>query len=143
MSAKQLSVFIENRQGRLDDVLSVLSKNGVNILSVSLADTTEYGILRLIVGEPEKGRDMLAKAGFSPVLTDVLIIKVEHKTGSLQKIMSVIASKNISIEYMYGLSVGGEQASIVLKTSQLSEAEKLLKENKIDFMTADDLKKLQ
>ena len=57
--------------------------------------------------------------------------------------MSVIASKNISIEYMYGLSVGGEQASIVLKTSQLSEAEKLLKENKIDFMTADDLKKLQ
>ena len=73
MFAKQLSVFIENRQGRLGEVLNVLKENNVNILSLSLADTTEYGLLRLIVSNPEEGKEKLAKAGFSSLLSNVCL----------------------------------------------------------------------
>ncbi|MBR5139442.1 MAG: ACT domain-containing protein, partial [Clostridia bacterium] len=73
MTAKQLSVFIENRKGRLGEVLKVLKENDVNIFSLSLADTTEYGLLRVIVNDPEKARDVLIDAGFSSMLTEVLI----------------------------------------------------------------------
>ena len=84
MVAKQLSVFIENRQGRLGEVLNVLKKNNVNILSLSLADTTEYGLLRLIVNNPQVGKEKLAEEGFSSLLTDVLVINIAHIAGSLQ-----------------------------------------------------------
>ena len=83
MIEKQLSVFIENKQGRLGEVLQVLKDNEVNIQSLSLADTTEYGLLRLIVDKPEVGKDKLFQAGFSSMLTDVLIVDVPHSPGSL------------------------------------------------------------
>lgn len=142
MTAKQLSVFIENRQGRLGEVLHVLKENGVNILSISLADTTEYGLLRLIVNQPEKGRDVLLEAGFSSMLTEVLIIKVPHVAGSLQSILEVIAEKNVNIEYMYGLSVEAEDASIVMKTNDLDAACEVLKKGGIDTMTGDEISAL-
>ena len=122
MTAKQLSVFIENRKGRLGEVLHYLKENNVNILSISLADTTEYGLLRLIVNDAKKARDVLYAEGFSSMLTDVLIIKVPHAPGSLQKILELIAEKDVNIEYMYGLSVESEDASIVLKTNDLDVA---------------------
>ena len=135
MTAKQLSVFIENRKGRLGEVLQVLKDNEINILSISLADTTEYGLLRLIVNAPEKGRDVLLSAGFSSMTTDVLIIKVPHVAGSLQNILELIAKKDVNIEYMYGLSVEAEDASIVMKTNDLEVACEVLREGKIDTMT--------
>ena len=135
MMAKQLSVFIENRQGRLQEVLSVLRKNDVNILSLSLADTTEYGLLRLIVNNPEKGREMLSNEGFSTMLTDVLVVKIAHKVGSLQIFLDLLSKNNVSIEYMYGLSVDGEDAYVVLKTSDLDRVVDILKKNDIDTLT--------
>ncbi|MBO5879960.1 MAG: ACT domain-containing protein, partial [Clostridia bacterium] len=122
MTANQLSVFIENRKGRLGEVLRVLKENDVNIFSISLADTTEYGLLRLIVSDAEKGKDILLEAGFSAMLTKVLIIKVPHVAGSLQKILTLVAEKDVNIEYMYGLSVEAEDASIVMKTNDLDVA---------------------
>lgn len=122
MIAKQLSVFIENRPGRLGEVLNVLKENDVNIQSLSLADTTEYGLLRLIVDKPEEGKEKLFAAGFSSMLTDVLIVKIPHSPGSLQNILRVIAEKNVSVEYMYGLTVAGDEASVVVKTSDLKTA---------------------
>ena len=89
MTAKQLSVFIENRQGRLGEVLAVLKKNDVNILSLSLADTTEYGLLRILVNKPEKGKEMLIAEGFSSIITEILVIKVPHTSGSLQNILHI------------------------------------------------------
>ncbi|MBP3494794.1 MAG: amino acid-binding protein [Clostridia bacterium] len=142
MTVNQLSVFIENRQGRLGEVLKVLKDNDVNILSISLADTTEYGLLRLIVNNPEHGRDVLLEAGFSSMLTEVLIIKVPHVAGALQNILSLIAEKNISIEYMYGLSVESEDASIVMKTNQLDLACSILKSGHIDTMTSQEIASL-
>ncbi|MBQ7339957.1 MAG: amino acid-binding protein [Clostridia bacterium] len=142
MMAKQLSVFIENRKGRLGEVLSVLKKNEVNILSLSLADTTEYGLLRLIVNNPEKGKEKLSAEGFSTMLTKVLVIKIEHKVGSLQMLLDTLSKNDINIEYMYGLSTEGTNAFVVLKASNPELAEKILGESGINTLTTEDILKL-
>ena len=143
MTAKQLSVFIENREGRLGEVLHVLKENDVNILSISLADTTEYGLLRLIVNKPEKGRDVLLAAGFSSMTTDVIIIKVPHVAGALQGILELIAEKNVNIEYMYGLSVEADEAYVVLKASDVKAVDAILTQYGIETVSCDHIAKKQ
>ena len=142
MTVKQVSVFIENRQGRLGEVLAVLKSSEVNILSMSLADTTEYGLLRLIVNNPERARDVLLDAGFSSMLTEVIIIKIPHVAGALQTILGIIADKGISVEYMYGLSVEANDASVVMKTGELEAACELLRAKNIGTMSADEISTL-
>ena len=139
MFAKQLSVFIENRQGRLGEVLDVLKKNDVNILSLSLADTTEYGLLRLIVNNSLIGKAKLAESSFSTMLTDVLVVKLKNEAGSLQKLLAILSSKNINIEYMYGLSTNEKFALIVVKPSDLALAEKVLNENGVETITENEV----
>ena len=139
MIAKQLSVFIENRQGRLGEVLNSLKQNNVNILSLSLADTTEYGLLRLIVDNPEKGKEKLTQDGFSTMLTNTLIIKIDHVAGSLQKFLTILADNDINVEYMYGLSIDGDKAFVVLKASDLEKADKVLSENGVVTISSEDL----
>ena len=139
MTVKQLSVFIENRQGRLGEVLHVLKENNVNILSLSVADTAEYGLLRLIVDDAVHGRDVLLDAGFSSMLTDVIILKVEHTPGSLQSTLTLIADGGINIEYMYGLSIEGSDASIVMKTNQLDQAKKLFREKNVKTASEEEI----
>ena len=126
MFAKQLTVFIENRSGRLAEVLNVLKENGVNILSLSLADTTEFGLLRLIVDNAAKGKEKLTENGFSSLLSEVLIIQIPHKVGSLQSFLKVLDQNGVSTEYMYGLSIESDEAYVVLKTSDLAKTEQLL-----------------
>ena len=87
MFIKQLSVFIENREGRLEKVLKTLKDNNINIISLSLADTSDYGVLRMITSNPEDGKKVLKDNGFSAMLTDVLAVKVEHKAGELQEVI--------------------------------------------------------
>ncbi len=142
MLAKQLSVFIENRQGRLGEVLHVLKENKVNILSLSLADTTEYGLLRLIVNNPELGKKKLAEDGFSTMLTDVIIIKINHEAGSLQDLLSMLSDNAINIEYMYGLSIDGEEASVVLKASDLAKADEILTLKGVKTLSAQEISAL-
>ena len=139
MIAKQLSVFMENRKGRIGEVLDVLRKSDVNILSLSLADTTEYGLLRLIVDNAELGKERLASLGFSTMLTNILIVKIEHKAGSLQVILNILSKNDINVEYMYGLSVENNNAYIVIKASNLEFADKILLENGIKTITAEQL----
>ena len=139
MVAKQLSVFIENRQGRLGEVLDVLKANGVNILSISLADTTEYGLLRLIVNNPEEGKVKLSESGFSSMLTDVLILKINHKVGSLQGLLKILSDNDVNIEYMYGLSVDGDEASVVLKASDLVKADAVLEKNGVKTLSIEEI----
>ena len=139
MFAKQLTVFIENRTGRLSEVLSVLRANDVNILSMSLADTTEYGLLRLIVSDPAKGKEKLTEGGFSSLLSDVAIIKIPHKVGSLQSLLKVIDNKNVNIEYMYGLSIEGDNAYVVLKASDIGMLDAILSENNVETVSCEDI----
>lgn len=140
MFVKQLSVFIENREGRLKEVLQALKNNGVNIVSMSLADTSEYGLLRLLVTNPEEGKAALKGAGFSAMLTDVLAIKLSHQVGKLQELLVAICDENINIEYMYALSTGKDDASIVLKASDLEKAAKALEEKGVEIVTSDEIK---
>ncbi|MBE7081004.1 MAG: amino acid-binding protein [Clostridiales bacterium] len=142
MVAKQLSVFIENRQGRLGEVLNVLKQNNVNILSLSLADTTEYGLLRLIVNNPELGKEKLAEDGFSTILTDVLVLKISHQAGSLQQLLKILSDNDVNIEYMYGLSIDGEEASVVLKTSDIKMAEEVLGVQGVKTLSTKDIASL-
>ncbi len=125
MVTKQISVFIENRKGRLGDILDVLKMKEVNILSMSLADTSEYGLLRIISDKPQAGKDALTAAGFSAMLTDVFILQIPHTPGGLQRVLRAISEEELSVEYMYGLSVGNGGASIVVKTSDLEKADEI------------------
>ncbi len=142
MVAKQLSVFIENRQGRLGEVLNVLKANNVNIMSLSLADTTEYGLLRLIVNNPETGKEKLSEGGFSTMLTDVLVLKITHEAGSLQGLLKILSDNGVNIEYMYGLSIDGDEASVVLKASNLSKADEVLAKNGVKTLSSEEICKL-
>lgn len=141
MVAKQLTVFIENRQGRLGEVLNVLKENEVNIFSLSLADTTEYGLLRLIVSDAKLGKDKLAEAGFSTMLTDILVIKVSHEVGSLQQLLKKLSDRNINIEYMYGLTVEGSKAFIAVKPSDVLVAEKILNDIGVQTISNEEIDK--
>ena len=142
MFAKQLTVFIENRSGRLSEVLSVLKENNVNILSLSLADTTEFGLLRLIVDNAAKGKEKLSESGFSSLLSDVSIIEIPHKVGSLQELLKAIDNNGVNIEYMYGLSIESDQAYVVLKASNIEKLEEILKKNDVRSLSCDDLSKI-
>jgi hypothetical protein len=139
MVAKQLSVFIENRQGRLGEVLSVLKTNKINILSLSLADTTEYGLLRLIVSDAVSGKQKLAEEGFSTMLTNVIVLNINHEAGSLQDLLSLLADNDINVEYMYGLSTEGLDAKVVLKSNETEKAYEILSANGVETLTTEDL----
>ena len=139
MFAKQLTVFIENRSGRLSEVLNVLKENNVNILSLSLADTTEFGLLRLIVDNAALGKEKLTENGFSSLLSDVSIIKIAHKVGSLQNLLKVIDDNGVNIEYMYGLSIESDEAYVVLKASDIEKVDSILAANNINTISCDPL----
>ncbi len=142
MLAKQLTIFVENRKGRLGEVLRVLKENEINILSLSLADTTEYGLLRLIVNNPEKGKATLSEAGFATMLTDIVVIEIPHTAGSLQSLLDIFSENDINIEYMYGLSTSETHAFVVLKASDMDKANVVLDKNGVKTLSTKDIVEL-
>lgn len=134
---KQLSVFLENREGRLEEVLKVLAKNSINIVALSLADTSEYGMLRMVVSEPEKGKAALKEEGITAMLTDVVALRVPHATGSLSKAMHEIVSGGVNVEYMYAFANGSDAAAI-LKSDDPEKVVDILKASGFDVYDADE-----
>ncbi len=141
MFVNQLSVFIENREGRLDKVLETLKNSNVNIISLSLADTSDYGLLRMIVSDAQLGKDALKAAGFSAMLTPVLAIKLAHQVGQLQVLLSEICKAGINIEYTYALATGTDDACIVIKTADLEKAATVLEKTGVELITSEELNK--
>ncbi len=137
MSVKQLSVFLENREGRIKDVLEILATNDVNIVAASLADTTEYGMLRMIVSDPEKGKRVLKENHISAMLTDVICLRVPHAVGSLYKAMKALEDAKVNVEYMYAFANGAD-ASAVLKTRDISAAVKTLEDKGFSVYSSDE-----
>ena len=137
MTIKQLSEFLENREGRLDEVLKTLGANDVNIVALSLADTSDYGMLRMIVSDPVKGKAVLKEAGITSMLTDVVALRVPHATGSLSKAMHAIVQAGINVEYMYAFA-NGEDASAVLKSDDAVKVVSVLREAGFDVWEADE-----
>lgn len=135
MTIKQLSVFLENREGRLDEVLKTLGGNGINIVALSLADTADYGMLRMIVSDPEKGKSVLKDAGITSMLTDVVAIRVPHAAGSLSTAMHALMAGGVNVEYMYAFANGAD-ASAVLKSDNPEKVVTILKENGFDVWKA-------
>lgn len=139
MYINQLSVFLENREGRLEQVLDTLKQKNINIISLSLADTSDYGMLRMIVSEPQVGKDALKEAGFSAMLTPVLAVKLSHQVGQLQILLSEICKAGINIEYTYALATGNDDASIVIKPADLEKAAAVLEKTGVELMKAIEL----
>lgn len=129
MLIKQLSVFIENKEGRLEGVTQVLGEHNINIASFSLADTTEYGMLRLIVSDPDEGKRVLKEEGFSAKLTEVIAVKIPQKPGTLHEVLKVLFDAGLSVEYMYTLATAGRDTSIIMKVSDIEKALDTLKEH--------------
>ena len=138
MFVKQLSVFIENREGRLEQVTDVIREENINILSLSMADTTEYGMLRMVVSDPERAKDALGGKGFSAMLTDVLAVKLEDKVGALHKMTHILCSQGLNIEYMYALASANRRAMIV-KASDGEAAGKAVMEGGMELYSNQEM----
>ncbi|MBO4477472.1 MAG: amino acid-binding protein [Lachnospiraceae bacterium] len=139
MFVKQISVFLENTEGRLEELLKILAQGGVNLLSASLADTMEYGVLRLLSNEPEKAKQILKDAGFAARIDEVIAVVVPDAVGSLAKVIGMIHAADINISYIYGLSIDGEGAPIAIKTNDNAKAEKLLNAAGVKTLGMEDL----
>ncbi len=126
MSVKQVTVFIANKEGRIEKVTEVLKKNSINITSLSLAESVDFGLLRLIVSEPERAKEALKAEGLSAKTTDVLAVRISNQPGSLHELLTAV--KDFNIEYMYVLSTN-EYASMIMKIRDIEGAERVLTEN--------------
>lgn len=138
MFVKQLSVFMENREGRLAQVTEVLKTQGINVLSVSMADTSEFGMLRMVVSDPERARASLREAGFSAMLTDVLAVRLENQAGELYRLAHILCAKGLNIEYMYTL-VSGEHKAMLVKASDGAAAADAIREGGLELYGNEEL----
>jgi len=135
MIIKQLSVFLENKAGRMLEVTELLSQAGINLAALSLADTAEYGILRLVLSDPDKAYALLKDHGFSVRITEVICICTDNKPGELAKALRHLGDAGVSIEYMYAFS-RGSQSFIILKADEPLVAIKALGGTGVQLMDA-------
>ncbi len=129
MIAKQVSVFLENKSGRLNEVTQILGDAGINISAFTIADTSDFGILRLIVSEPEKAFEVLKQNSFSAKITDVVLAKSENKPGSLTKMLQTLSEGGSFIEYMYAFSMEEDTATIVIRPTNINKCLQILGES--------------
>jgi hypothetical protein len=140
MFVKQISIFLENKSGRLAEVTRILGDNDINISALSIADTTDFGILRLIVNNPEKALDVLKNSGFTVSATSVIAVGVRDKPGGLAKALDILGHKNIGIEYMYAfVSKRRDEALVILKVDNQAGAVECLKAGNISVLSPDEV----
>lgn len=140
MSVRQLSVFLGNKPGRVAAVTKILAEEKVDISALVLSDTTDFGVLRLIVSEADKAYKALKENEFTVRLTDVIIVPISHEAGSLSKVLAVLESKCIEIEYMYAfLGKKSGEAFAVLKMEDLDKAKKVLEDNHMKRLCESEL----
>ena len=140
MIIKQLSIFLENKTGRLAEISEVLGNANINMSAFSVADSSEFGVLRLIVSDPEKALDVLSKDGFSVRLTDVICLNTPNTPGALSKAMRILKEQSVEIEYMYAFSLG-EDALSVIKPQDINRCIEVLQSHKLELLASDSLYK--
>ena len=141
MLIKQLSVFLENKSGRLHEVSTILGQAGINMSAFSVADTSEFGILRLIVSDHEKAFRVLRENNFSVNLTDVVCLNCPNQPGALARALQILSDNEVSIEYLYAFSVG-EAANVVIKPDLIDKCIAVLTEHQMELVKASDLYKI-
>ncbi|MBW2107534.1 MAG: ACT domain-containing protein [Deltaproteobacteria bacterium] len=135
MRVEQISVFLENKAGRLAEVTRVLSEAGVNIRALSLADTSDFGILRLIVNDNQKAKAILKEHGFTVGKTDVVAVEVADRPGGLALILGILSKENINVEYMYAfVQHSGKDAVMIFRFDDIDAAVKLLQDNNVKVL---------
>jgi hypothetical protein len=127
MTIKQLSIFLENKTGRINDLTKILGKYGINMHAFSMAETTDFGILRLIVSDVERAVEVLRNENFAVMLTDVVCISCPNVAGSLSAILEHLAENQIFIEYMYAFAEG-DKANIVIRPNDIVMCQKILED---------------
>ncbi|MGF7140097.1 ACT domain-containing protein [Roseimarinus sediminis] len=141
MIIKQLSVFLENKSGRLSEVSSLLGEAGINMTAFSIADTSDFGILRVMVSEPEKAKEILKANHFSVSLTEVVCLKCPNEPGALARALRILREEDIQIEYLYAFSVDNS-ANIVIRPANVQKCIDTLNHHKLELIKASDLYQL-
>ncbi len=143
MSVEQISVFLDNKAGRLSEVTDVLAKAGINMSALSIADTTHFGILRLIVNRPDEAEKVLKESGFTVSKTDVLAIAIDDTAGSLAGALRMLTDSGISIEYIYAfVTRKADCAMVVLKIEDEARAVELFRANGVRVLTESEVSEL-
>ena len=141
MVAKQLSIFLENKSGRLTEVTEVLAKENINLSALCIAENADFGILRGIVSEPDRAYQVLKENHFAVNMTDVIGISCPNFPGSLAEVLKYLSNEGVFIEYMYSFS-NGNAANVIIRPNDLQKCIKVLTDKKVDLLAASDLYKL-
>jgi hypothetical protein len=140
MGVKQISVFLENRAGRLWELCNILAKNNINIRALSLGEAADFGIARMIVGDPDLTNEVLGDAGFTVAETDVLAVEIPDIPGGLAKALEALKNKNLNVEYAYAfIAKSGEMVVVSMKINAIDEAESALQEAGFTLLTPEKL----
>ena len=140
MKVEQISIFIENKSGRLAEITRILGEAGANIRALSLADTTDFGILRLIVNDVEKAKSVLKEKGFTVSKTEVVAVEVPDQPGGLSSILQVLDREKINVEYMYAfVERCGGNAVIIFRFDETDKAIAALTENGVAILEGERL----
>lgn len=143
MKVKQLSIFLENQSGRLADVTTAMGDEGVNIRALSLADTSGFGILRLIVDNIEKAHEILKDQGFTVRETDVIAVEIPDQPGGLGKVLNIFGDAKINIEYMYAfVGTSGENAVVIFRIDNVDQAVETLHAKGVKILSASQVYQL-
>ena len=141
MKTKQLSIFLENKSGRLTEVTDALGTAGINLSAMSIADNSDFGILRCIVSDPDKAYQVLKEQHFAVKITDVIGFVCPNTSGSLAVVLNHLSGNGVFIEYMYSFA-NGDVATVVIRPTDLDACEKILADKKVELMAANDLYQL-
>ena len=140
MKAEQISIFLENRAGRLEEVTRVLAEAGISIRALSLADTSDFGFLRLIVSDHEKAKVALKENGFTVGRNAVVAVEVSDQPGGLHAILSLLCSGGVNVEYMYAFVHQCERSAVIIfRFDRTDQAIELLQKNNITIIPGDKL----
>ncbi len=140
---KQISVFVENARGKLSKITSVLAENHINIRALSIADTADFGILRMIVKEPEKAVSVLAEQDIMVKSTDVIVVEISDRPDGLNKVLCLLRDGNVALEYLYAFVTKREDAAyVVMKTDNSEAAIKALTDGGIHVLPAKEVYEL-
>lgn len=140
MLVRQISIFLENKSGRLAEVTRILGENDIDISALSIADTTDFGILRLIVNKPEKAQEVLKENGYTVRCTNVIAVEVPDRPGGLAAALHILDSQSIGIEYMYAFVGKSEQgAMVILRVEDSDKAIQALSDGGIKVLTSDSV----
>ena len=141
MLIQQLSIFLENKKGRFTEVTRILGEAGINMTALTVAESSDFGILRLLVSDPEKAKSLLKEHRYAVSVTDVVCLQCPNEPGALAKALDILTNAGIFIEYMYAFSLG-QAALVALRPDDLEKCVQVLRENKLELLAASDLYKL-